>query len=36
MTKQEIPRITPSMLREQPDQTVNIINRIIDKVNELD
>lgn len=30
-----IPKITSEMLRTQPDQTVNIINRVIDAVNEL-
>lgn len=30
-----IPKITPEMLRAQPDQTVNVINRVIDAVNEL-
>lgn len=30
---QKIPRITPIMLKEQPDQTADIINRIIDKIN---
>lgn len=35
MAKQLIPHIQPSMIKEQPDQTANIINRIIDAVNEL-
>ena len=35
MATQRIPKVTPIMLREQPDQTANIINRIIDAVNEL-
>ena len=30
-----IPKITSEMLRTQPDQTVNVINRLIDAVNEL-
>lgn len=30
-----IPRITPQQLREQPDQTVDILNRLIDAVNDL-
>ena len=30
-----IPRITPHQLREQPDQTVDILNRLIDAVNDL-
>ena len=34
MAKQRIPKVTPMMLREQPDQTANIINRIIDEINE--
>ena len=32
---QLIPSITPEMLRTQPDQTVEIINRLIDTVNSL-
>lgn len=35
MARQKIPRVQPMQLREQPDQTANIINRIIDAVNEL-
>lgn len=31
----QIPKITSEMLSKQPDQTVNIINRLIDEVNEL-
>lgn len=34
MAKQKIPRVTPTMLREQPDQFSEVINRIIDIVNE--
>lgn len=34
MVKQKIPRVTPDMLRSQPDQFTNIINRIIDELNE--
>lgn len=34
MAKQRIPRVTPMMLREQPDQFTEIINRIIDVINE--
>lgn len=30
-----IPHITSEMLSKQPDQTVNVINRLIDEVNEL-
>lgn len=33
--KQHIPRITPVMLREQPDQVCSIINQLIDRINEL-
>lgn len=33
MNKQQIPKVTPMMLREQPDQTAEIINRIIDVLN---
>lgn len=33
MVKQKIPRVTPDMLRNQPDQFTNIINRIIDELN---
>lgn len=36
MTRQLIPKIQPSMLKEQPDQVANIINSVIDKVNEID
>lgn len=32
---QLIPRITPQQIREQPDQTADILNRIIDAVNRL-
>lgn len=35
MTKQKIPRVTPMMLREQPDQFSEVINRVIDIVNNL-
>ncbi len=31
----QIPKITSEMLSKQPDQTVNVINRLIDEVNEL-
>jgi hypothetical protein len=34
MAKQKIPKVTPMMLREQPDQFSEIINRVIDAVNE--
>lgn len=33
MNKQQIPKVTPMMLREQPDQFSEIINRIIDVLN---
>lgn len=33
--KQLIPRITPEMLRNQPDQACDTINRAIDAINEL-
>lgn len=33
MNKQQIPKVTPMMLREQPDQASEIINRIIDVLN---
>lgn len=35
MERQRIPKVTPMMLREQPDQTAEIINRLIDEVNKL-
>lgn len=35
MNKQLIPRVTPDMLRNQPDQTTDILNHVIDAVNEL-
>lgn len=35
MANQQIPRITPDMLRNLPDQACNIINRVIDEVNRL-
>lgn len=36
MARQLIPRIQPNMIKEQPDQVANIINRVIDRLNELD
>ena len=33
--KLPLPYITSEMLSKQPDQTVNVINRLIDAVNEL-
>ena len=35
MTKQLIPKLTPEMLRKQPDQTIAILNRLIQVVNDL-
>ena len=35
MARQRIPRVTPYMLREQPDQFTEIVNRIIDEINSL-
>lgn len=35
MAKQQIPRLTPEMLKKLPDQACNIINRVIDIVNSL-
>jgi hypothetical protein len=34
MAKQLIPRVQPSMIKEQPSQFCEIINRVIDKINE--
>lgn len=36
MAKQLIPRVTPEMLRHNPDQVTQILNRIIDTLNALD
>lgn len=36
MAKMLIPRITPTMLRELPDQASEIINRVIDYINSQD
>lgn len=33
MEKQRIPRVTPDMIRNQPDQFSDILNRLIDAVN---
>lgn len=33
MARQKIPRLTPYMLRNLPDQTCEIINQIIDEIN---
>lgn len=35
MAKQQIPRLTPEMLKKLPDQACNIINRVIDVINSL-
>ena len=35
MERQKIPKVTPMMLREQPSQFSEIINRVIDKINEM-
>jgi hypothetical protein len=35
MAKQRIPRITPTMLKNQPDQVSEILNRVIDEINNL-
>lgn len=34
--KQYIQRITPEMLRNQPDQACSIINQLIDAINALE
>lgn len=36
MSNQKIPKITPFMISRQPDQTSEIINRIIDRLNEIE
>lgn len=33
---QLIPRITPQQLRDMPDQTAAVINRLVDYINELE
>ena len=33
MVTQKIPKVSPMMLREQPDQFTAIVNRIIDELN---
>ena len=35
MARQIIPRITPDMLKNLPDQACDILNRVIDKINDL-
>lgn len=34
--RQRIPKVTPMMLREQPSQFVDVINRLIDEVNNIE
>ena len=34
MAKQKIPRITPYMISQQPDQVAVVLNLIIDRLNE--
>lgn len=34
--RQLIPKVQPSMIKNLPSQFCDIINRVIDKVNELD
>ena len=36
MAKQLIPKVTPAMLRELPDQFCEILNRVIEKLNSLE
>ena len=36
MAKQKIPHITPAMLKYNPDQVSDLLNRIIDAINRLD
>lgn len=36
MARQLIPRVQPNMIKELPSQFCDILNRVIDKVNELD
>lgn len=36
MATQRIPKVTPVMLREQPDQFCAVLNMIIDKLNEIE
>lgn len=33
MAKQLIPRVQPNMIKEQPSQFCEILNRVIDKLN---
>ena len=36
MANQRIPKVTPMMIREQPDQFSEVINRIIDRLNSME
>lgn len=36
MARQQIPKVQPNMIKELPSQFCDIINRVIDKVNEID
>lgn len=33
MAEQKIPKLTPDMLRRLPNQTCEILNRVIDRIN---
>lgn len=35
MANQQIPKITPDMLKNLPSQTCDILNRVIEKINTL-
>lgn len=34
--RQRIPKVTPMMLKEQPSQFIDVINRLIDEVNDIE
>lgn len=36
MSNQKIPKMTPFMISKQPDQASELINRIIDRLNEIE
>lgn len=36
MARQFIPKVTPEMVRRQPDQLCAVLNSIIDKVNAIE
>ena len=36
MPKQLIPRVQPGMIKSQPSQFCEIINRVIDRLNEIE